>query len=71
MDQRLEQEEGDQLTTIVNNLVSEFEQVEIGLECSAMKYLNIIDVICAAQRAVLFPILPLFDPFTKVTNMYI
>jgi Ras family protein T1 len=38
-----------------------FKQVEMGIECSAKGYMNLIDIIYCAQRAVLFPIAPLFD----------
>ena len=43
----------------------EFKQVEMGIECSAKGYLNLIGVIYCAQRAVLFPIDPLFDSIKK------
>lgn len=43
----------------------EYRQVEMGIECSAKGYMNLIDVIYCAQRAVLFPISPLFDSITK------
>ena len=39
----------------------EFKQVEMGIECSAKGYMNLIDIVYCAQRAVLFPISPLFD----------
>ncbi len=51
---------------LVTSLCKEFDQVEMGLECSAKLYLNIIDAIYCAQRAVLFPIGPLFDSVSKV-----
>ncbi len=37
----------------------------MGMECSAKGYIQIIDVIYCAQRAVLFPIAPLFDHLEK------
>lgn len=33
----------------------------MGIECSAKGYMNLLDVIFCAQRAVLYPIAPLFD----------
>lgn len=33
----------------------------MGIECSAKGYMNLLDVIFCAQRAVCFPIAPLFD----------
>lgn len=33
----------------------------MGIECSAKSYMNLIDIVYCAQRAVLFPISPLFD----------
>jgi hypothetical protein len=44
----------------------EFKQVEMGIECSAKGYMNLIDVVYCAQRAVKFPIAPLFDSIKKV-----
>ncbi len=38
----------------------------MGIECSAKSYVNLIDVIYSAQRAVLFPISPLFDSLDKL-----
>lgn len=39
-----------------------FKQVEMGIECSAKAYMNLLDVVFCAQRAVLYPIAPLFVP---------
>lgn len=43
----------------------------MGIECSAKKYMNLIDIIYCAQRAVLYPIRPLYDSLEKkLTNEY-
>jgi Ras family protein T1 len=49
------------LEQILNPYFQEFKQVEMGIECSAKSYMNLLDVIFCAQRAVCFPIAPLFD----------
>jgi hypothetical protein len=43
----------------------DFKQVEMGIECSAKGFINLIDVVFCAQRAVMFPIQPLFDCLEK------
>lgn len=43
----------------------EYKQVEMGIECSAKVYMNLIDIIYCAQRAVLYPVAPLFDSIQK------
>lgn len=45
----------------MEHLSSEFPQVEMGINCSCKQYLNIVDSIYSAQRAILFPMFPLFD----------
>ena len=37
----------------------------MGIECSAKVYINLIDVIAAAQRTVLYHIAPLYDSLEK------
>lgn len=37
----------------------------MGIECSAKAFINLIDVISSAQRTVLFPLAPLYDPIEK------
>lgn len=37
----------------------------MGIECSAKRYMNLIDIVYCAQRAVLYPIGPLFDSNLK------
>lgn len=37
----------------------------MGIECSAKVYINLIDVISAAQKTVLFPITPLYDSLER------
>lgn len=54
-----------ELESLLTPLFMEFKQVEMGIECSAKGYMNLIDVIYCAQRAVLFPIAPLFDSIEK------
>ena len=49
------------LESLLSPYFQEFKQVEMGIECSAKSYMNLIDVIFCAQRAVLYPIAPLFD----------
>ena len=49
------------LESLLNPYFQEFKQVEMGIECSAKGYMNLLDVIFCAQRAVCFPIAPLFD----------
>lgn len=48
------------LESILSPLFQEFSQLEMGIECSAKGYMNLLDVIFCAQRAVLYPIAPLF-----------
>ena len=43
----------------------EFRQAEMGIECSAKKYLGLSDLIRCAQDAILYPIAPLHDSMTK------
>lgn len=38
----------------------------MGVECSAKGYMNLIDVVYCAQRAVLYPVSPLFDSINKL-----
>ena len=37
----------------------------MGLECSAKAYMNLIDIVYCAQRAVLYPVSPLYDSVSK------
>ena len=39
--------------------------MEMGIECSAKRYMNLIDIVFCAQRAVLYPISPLIDSIEK------
>ena len=54
-----------ELESLLTPYFMEFKQVEMGIECSAKGYMNLIDVIYCAQRAVLFPISPLFHSIEK------
>jgi hypothetical protein len=53
------------LESQLNPYFQSFEQIEMGIECSAKAYMNLIDVVFCAQRSVLYPIAPLFDNYTK------
>lgn len=46
---------------IIKPMIRDFKQVEMGLECSVKQYKNIPYVIYCANRAVLFPLSPLYD----------
>lgn len=54
-----------ELKNLLNNHFEQFKQVQMGIECSAKKYLNLVDVIASAQRTVLYPIAPLYDSIDK------
>jgi len=45
----------------LKNLVRSYKQVQMGVECSAYKDINIKKVLNSAQRAVLYPLAPLYD----------
>jgi mitochondrial Rho GTPase 1 len=64
VDLRSSQHDND-LESLLTPYFLEFKQVEMGIECSAKGYMNLIDVIYCAQRAVLFPVAPLFDSVRK------
>lgn len=64
MDLRSSHADGE-LESLLTPYFMEFKQVEMGIECSAKGYMNLIDVVYCAQRAVLFPIAPLFDSIEK------
>ncbi|CDW77076.1 mitochondrial rho 1 [Stylonychia lemnae] len=65
MDLRSSHVDNNDLESTLSPYFMEFKQVEMGLECSAKGYMNLIDVIYCAQRAVQFPISPLFDSISK------
>ncbi len=50
----------------VDALVKEYPQVEMGIECSAKEHRDLADLVYCAQRAVIYPIQPLFDHKSKV-----
>ena len=54
-----------EMTNILNHHFLDFNQVQMGIECSPKVYININDVIASAQRTVLFPIDPLYDSSNK------
>ncbi len=49
----------------IDQLVDEFPQVEMGIECSAKLHEDLTDLLYCAERAVLYPIFPLYDHTTK------
>ena len=65
MDLRSSQHDTSDLESQLNPYFLEYKQVEMGIECSAKGYMNLIDVVYCAQRAVLYPIAPLFDSINK------
>ena len=50
---------------VLKNVVRSFRQVQMGIECSAFYDKNIKKVLASAQRAVLYPLSPLYDLTTK------
>jgi Ras family protein T1 len=54
-----------EMRNLLNHHFLDFNQVQMGIECSPKVYLNLIDVIVAAQRVVLYPIAPLYDSMKK------
>jgi Ras family protein T1 len=46
---------------VLKNVVRSFKQVQMGIECSAAYDKNIKKVLNYAQRAVLYPLAPLYD----------
>jgi Ras family protein T1 len=50
---------------IVKSLVKKYRQVQMGFECSAYYDRNVKKVLNAAQRAVLYPLAPLYDLNSK------
>lgn len=51
--------------SIVKSLVKKYRQVQMGFECSAYYDRNVKKVLNAAQRAVLYPLSPLYDLTSK------
>lgn len=64
LDLRAAQSENE-LESTMTHFFMDFKQVEMGIECSAKGFMNLIDVVFCAQRAVLFPVSPLFDSLEK------
>lgn len=46
---------------VLKGLVRSYKQVQMGIECSALYDKNIKKVLNSAQRAVLYPLSPLYD----------
>ena len=64
MDLRASNSESE-LESLLTPCIMEFRQAEMGIECSAKKYLGLDDLIRCAQDAVLYPIAPLNDSMSK------
>lgn len=54
-----------EMKNLLKDHFEKFNQVQIGIECSARLGINIINIINLAQRAVLYPIPPLYDSIEK------
>lgn len=63
--QRLEFSRETQHRGFIYDLVKDFPQVEMGIECSGKLHEDLTDLLYCAQRAVLYPILPLYSHSTK------
>ncbi|CAD8044043.1 unnamed protein product [Paramecium primaurelia] len=50
---------------VIKQLVKDFSQVEMGIECSSIKFQGIQDVINCAQRSYLYPLAPLYSLVNK------
>lgn len=50
---------------VLKPIIRRFRQVEVGLECSALAGRGVTSVLSCAQRAILYPLAPLFDLSTK------
>lgn len=46
---------------VLKPIIRKYRQVEMGLECSAMLSKGVGSVLSCAQRAVLYPLTPLYD----------
>ena len=55
----------------MKQLVRNYRQVQMGIECSAYYDRKVKQVLSSAQRAVLYPLAPLYDLSTKqITNKF-
>lgn len=50
---------------VLKPIIRKYKQVEMGLECSSLGNKGVISVLTCAQRAVLYPLGPLYDLTTK------
>jgi len=50
---------------VLKTLVRNFKQVQMGIECSAYHDKNVKKVLNSAQRAILYPLAPLYDLTNK------
>jgi mitochondrial Rho GTPase 1 len=60
-----EQEEHMPVREVMRGLVRSYKQVQMGMECSAYYDRKVKQVLSSAQRAVLYPLGPLYDLSTK------
>lgn len=57
-----EKEGNEALEKMVTPIMNEFKEVETCIECSAKGQINVGEVFAFAQKAVIYPTAPLFDP---------
>jgi hypothetical protein len=50
---------------VLKSLTKNYKQVQMGIECSAFYDRNVKKVLNSAQRAILYPLRPLYDLTTK------
>ena len=60
-----EKEEYTPVRDVLKGLIKSYRQVQIGIECSAYYDKKVKPVLNSAQRAVLYPLGPLYDLATK------
>ncbi len=60
-----EREEYTPVRDVLKGLVKTYKQVQMGIECSAYYDKKVKQVLNSAQRAVLYPLGPLYDLSTK------
>ena len=65
VDLRSSKADDNEHSNLLNHHFEQFQQVQMGIECSAKVYINLIDVVAAAQKTVLFPLTPLYDSIER------
>lgn len=50
---------------VLKPIIRKYKQVEMGLECSSLSNKGVLSVLTCAQRAILYPLGPLYDLTTK------